>query len=184
MAFWALKTGQTKGGEEVLPEDYWEQFLEKRIIAIGWGEIDISPEAGKEEIREALKTGYNYGDRQAIPAALTIFNFNHLNLRDKILLCRGDSFSFGKNIRLYGVAKITGPATKGYLGKWPVFQHNTDIEEFPEERREIRKDELTGMLRKGLLHGKLHGGSLFLTLQEITREGYESVVSWATRQPL
>jgi hypothetical protein len=181
MAFWALKTGQTQNGDEVLPEDYWEQFLEKKIIAIGWGDIDAFPETGKEEIREALKNTYHLGDRQAIPAALTTYNFIHLNLRDRILLYQGHSFKFGKSVRLCGVAKITGPFSKSWLGKWRVFQHNSDIEEFPENRREIKKEELTEMMRKGLLHGKPHGGSLALTLQEITREGYESVVTWATR---
>jgi hypothetical protein len=179
MSFWALKTRQNKRGEDVFPEDSWEYFFEKKTVAVGWGEIDVSGEADLEEIRGALINRYDYTDKRAIPAAATIYNFIHLNLRDRILLYRGDSFKFGDKVRLYGTAKITGPVYKGYLEKWEVFQRNVDIEEFQEKRREIKKEELIKMLRRGLLHGRPHGGSLLLTLQEITREGYESVVTWA-----
>ena len=173
MAYWALKTRESKNNRQDMSEDHWKDFVENNVIAIGWEKLRISPDkASRNDLFNALKRKYKYSDKQAFIAADIVQKFVNLAKGDKVLICQGYTAKQNKNVYLYGTAKVTGPFINNITSNWWHYQHKAEIQRFRKTRREIPKK---------LLANKLSKGSLLLTLQKITKEGYESVVEWVRR---
>ena len=175
MAYWALKTWEDSDNDRqyIIDKDKWDDFKRERVIAIGWKELDISLTIKTElaDIKEALKrTHQRYLKTRPDRAALTIYNFIHLDKDDSILLCRGYAYNSSEKVHLYGTATNIGDFYDTNNRKEWRFKHGANVEEFLENKREIEKEELVNMLGKR---------SLMLTLQEIPKEGFEKVVKWA-----
>jgi hypothetical protein len=177
MTYWALKTWESDNKGYSKDKDKWKYFLKDQVIAIGWKNLDISlnNKTKKEEIREALivkalKEKYPYSDRIALPAALNIFKFIHIEKEDHVLLCGGYN-QHTKVVRLYGTAENILDFRIDSNPRWKWEQkHNAKVIGFLENKRDISRDILEKML--GLR-------SLMPTLQEISEKGYKSVVEWA-----
>ncbi len=174
MAYWALKTRASDENRTKF-EEKWDKFVSECVIAIGWEKIDVSPDkVDDNELKKAVRNAYHCSDRAAGIAARTIRKFVGLNENDKILICRGYTPNEGdsKMVHIYGTAQKIGSFYDDRDSKWWRFKHGAKIEEFRKDRTLIPKRILVKMLKRG---------SLLLTLQEITKEGFESVVKWVRR---
>ncbi|MCK4273745.1 MAG: hypothetical protein KAW90_02545 [Dehalococcoidales bacterium] len=173
MAYWALKTRESRENRQDMSEDHWDDFVREKVIAIGWEKLDISPDnASPSMLINSLKSNYGYSsDKQASIVARIIQKFVNISIGDRVLICQGYSPNQLKDVRLYGVAIVTSPFKNNLRSSWWDYQHDAKIEPFA--NRGNKK------IPKALFEKKLNKGSLLLTIHEISKEGFESVVEWA-----
>lgn len=106
--YWALKT--TSGFTR---EDYWQNFLEDGVVAIGWPEIALNPDGvSKSQLIHSLLKAYPQEIRNpkaAAFAATKLKKFVGLNEGDLVLICRGYAPNKEELVHIYGFGRITGP---------------------------------------------------------------------------
>jgi len=161
---WVLKTREGRGGR-----DYWNRFLSDGVIAIGWNDIDVSPdEVGHRELLDSLMRAYRYSEREATIAANTIRKFINIGIGDKILLCQGYAPIQYREVHIYGVALVDKPFRDDRNSDWWRFDHKANIQSLGAHGVNVPKD---------LLVRTLHRESLLMTLHEIGKEGFEQLLA-------
>jgi len=171
--YWALKTRRSQDDRRDMSDDKWKKFIDERVIAIGWEKIGVSPnKVNDAELKSAIRRAYHCSDRVATISARTIKKFVELNENDKILICQGftSNEDDNKKVHLYGTAEKIGPFYDDSKYDWWRFKHKAKINKFGQTGKNIPKKLLANKLRKG---------SLLLTIQQITKEGYANIVEWA-----
>ena len=176
MKYWALKTRQT-GKRRDFIADHWDKFKGERVIAIGWEEIDISPnrDTSPDKLIAAIKKAYGGKDKSAATNAATIRKFVSISQGDKVLLCQGYAPNQVKKVRLYGTALVTGPFKDRSSEEWQWrFRHEAKVKPFGPNGEYVPKEFLVQRLQSAKTKKPLE--ALRQTLHEITKEGFERVV--------
>ncbi len=165
---WVLKTREGRGGC-----DYWNRFLIDGVIAIGWNDIDVTPDkVGHEELLDSLMRAYRYSERKATIAANTIRKFINIGIGDKVLLCQGYAPNQYREVHIYGVALIDKSFCDDRNSDWWRFKHKANIQPLGAHGVNVRKD---------LLVQALHREALLMTLHEIDCEGLERLLEYLHR---
>ncbi len=180
--YWALKTWDNDGKGYSEDKDKWRFFLSDQVIAIGWLlDITLTETTPKSDIYESLERYRAKTNNKIRPTktAFVIYNFINICKDDHVLLCGGYNEKTPK-VRLYGTAnKIRDFNDCPTKWEWKI-KHHADVSEFPPKKRLIENGLLVTKLEQGKINGKeLKFKTLESTLQEISKEGYESVVEWA-----
>jgi len=147
--YWILKTTEGSTGPS-----YWYQFVEERVIAIGWKELSIDPSCViNKELKEILIRTYNYTPWQSSIAANTIENFvNGMQIGDIVIICRGYPANADMDVFLYGIARITGNFEVRPSLDWK-FIRDAEIQVVEEY---LPKSFFTNTLRKNSLLKTIH----------------------------
>ena len=161
MRYWVLKTTEGRYGT-----DYWERFLQKKVIAIGWHEVPVSPDkVSQEELESSLRETYHCTEGSAEYAARTIRRFVNIGEKDIVLLCRGYPANYDGNVHIYGVAQVAGSFYDDRDSDWWRFKHKANIQ------------VIERYVLKSLLENTLKKASMLKTLHEIDVKGFDELLA-------
>lgn len=184
--YWALKTREDEDREKGRYTDYWDQFEDEQVVAIGWN-ISQQLRASYPSLRNILfdelvdelkRTTYQdptpKADKQAKIAANTILKFiDEVEIGDTILLCQGYTAQQRSDVLVYGFAQVKGPAGYNENLNWRWLKREAEI-----ESRLVKapKDHLAQMLHKGSLLKTLHK-------LDIDDDGFKRLADWLRTLP-
>lgn len=99
--YWIIKT---RHGRTFV--DYWINFKDEKVVAIGWERITDPRQLTDEQLREQIGMHYNIG-RDPVHIFNTIRRFQiEIGIGDELIVAKGYRHRVGKDIYLYGFAKI------------------------------------------------------------------------------
>jgi|GEM_PF-1758049 len=162
VGYWVLKSTEGATGK-----DHWEEFLDERVVAIGWEKLSVDPSKMMDGtlLQSAIKKSYpDYTSKQASQAAAKIRKFVNLSEGDTLVICRGYPATQQKAVSIRGLARITGTfrAEKYRSGKWR-FKHNAVVQRVDVK---IPKEAFAKAIEKG---------SLMETIQSLSRDQFEKL---------
>lgn len=165
--WWVLKATEGSGGTL-----RWDEFVEERVISVGWNDIVgiASDEEGtqpKAYSRGTLNAAAQlWAKREGDPgdtnhAAKTLFWFcRDMTIGDRVIICRGYPANQRVAVRLYGLAIVDGDVFDDSHSEWWRLKRSAVIRRMDID---ISKDVFVNALRSE---------SLLQTMHRITKDGY------------
>lgn len=167
--FWVLKTTAGSAGR-----CYWPEFIEERVISIGWDDIVriIGDEAGLEPHEytyealyaaavQSIDRGHVSGSPHHAANMLHCFS-RKFSTGDRIIVCNGYNSGQKRDVRLFGLAIVDGDARDDRPSDWWRLKRPAVLE--PMEI-DLPKDVFVTTLGKR---------SLRQTIHRVTEQQYES----------
>ncbi|MDE0363026.1 MAG: phospholipase D family protein [Rhodospirillaceae bacterium] len=166
--FWVLKT--TEGAEGI---SRWDEFVEERVISVGWTDIveimrddfGLEPDAyTRPDLNAAAVQWVEHegGGGSPMHAAKTLDWFcNRFSRGDRIILCRGYADAQQADVHLYGLAVVDGDAYDDTASRW-----------WRLKRRAVFRRMETD-IPKQVFVDTLGRASLLQTVHHISEEEYE-----------
>ena len=171
--FWVLKT--TEGADGI---SRWDEFLEERVISVGWTDIvrimsdDFGLEPG-EYTQANLNAGADQwvededGGGDPIHAAKTLHWFcNRFSRGDRIILCRGYAATQEADVRLYGLGIVDGDVYDDTASPWWRLKRQAVL-----RLMDVR-------IPRQVFADTLGRASLLQTIHRISEEEYERFWHW------
>jgi PLD-like domain len=109
-------------------EDFWDQFLDESVIAIGWDALQSNPITDKREI-VFNELQEEYGRKKAEKVYSKINTFVNLTLNDYVIIAQGYPPNSSSDVYLYGIARVLDHVPyKDSRSNWWKLKHKAEIQ--------------------------------------------------------